>query len=702
MAKQIMFDDNARQKMRAGIEKLAKTVRVTLGPGGRNVILQKSFGAPLRHQGRRVRRQGDRPRGPLREHGRQARARGRQQDQRRRRRRHHDGHGPGLRDLRGGPEVPRHGRQPGRAPQRHRQGRRGRRRGTSPASRARSSRREEKANVAAISANNDPEIGDLLADAFERVGDEGVDHGRGEQGRRDSSSRSSRAWSSTRATCRPTSRPTRPSSSPSSRIRYILIHEKKVSNAATSMPVLELRRAERPPAPDHRRGHRGRGARHAGDQQAARHPERVSRSRRPASASAARPTWATSPCSPAAPPSPRSSGSRSRRSAWPSTSARAKRVIVVSKDRPRSSPAPAPRRRSRTAASRSASRSRTTKSDYDREKLEERLAKLTGRRRRDQGRRQHRGRDEGQARTSSRTRSTPPVPPSRRASCPAAASRCCAPSRPSPTARYQAATRSFGALIVEKALEMPPAPDRGSTPASDGSVVVETVREKGKAVGYNALTTSTATCSSSGVIDPAKVVRSALQNAASIAACSSTTDSMVTEIKDETRSDRRQPRLSTASGTSPTSAGGVAARLTRAFPEPAAVLESGPFRDPRSLAAARTMGAHETTSATTTRYSESRVKRTPPTSSGPTASSPSSTTPTRTRGRGRRGEVQGGREAYDVLGDESKRQQYDQFGHAAFGPGGQYSGPSFTNIEDILRPLRRHLRRRWRRRRDLR
>jgi len=46
MAKQIMFDDTARQKMRAGIEKLAKTVKVTLGPAGRNVILQKSFGSP--------------------------------------------------------------------------------------------------------------------------------------------------------------------------------------------------------------------------------------------------------------------------------------------------------------------------------------------------------------------------------------------------------------------------------------------------------------------------------------------------------------------------------------------------------------------------------------------------------------------------------------------------------------------------------
>ena len=46
MAKQIMFDDQARQKMRVGIEKLAKTVKVTLGPAGRNVILQKSFGSP--------------------------------------------------------------------------------------------------------------------------------------------------------------------------------------------------------------------------------------------------------------------------------------------------------------------------------------------------------------------------------------------------------------------------------------------------------------------------------------------------------------------------------------------------------------------------------------------------------------------------------------------------------------------------------
>ncbi|MDP6538265.1 MAG: molecular chaperone DnaJ [Planctomycetota bacterium] len=41
-------------------------------------------------------------------------------------------------------------------------------------------------------------------------------------------------------------------------------------------------------------------------------------------------------------------------------------------------------------------------------------------------------------------------------------------------------------------------------------------------------------------------------------------------------------------------------------------------------------------------------------------------------------------EAYDVLGDEEKRRQYDQFGHAAFGQGGGFAGRQFTNIEDIF------------------
>src|SRR5947209_5871445 len=45
-AKQIAFDMEARDAMRKGVSKLARAVKVTLGPKGRNVIIQKSFGSP--------------------------------------------------------------------------------------------------------------------------------------------------------------------------------------------------------------------------------------------------------------------------------------------------------------------------------------------------------------------------------------------------------------------------------------------------------------------------------------------------------------------------------------------------------------------------------------------------------------------------------------------------------------------------------
>jgi chaperonin GroEL len=46
MAKMIAFDQEAQEAMRRGVSKLARAVRVTLGPRGRNVILEKSFGSP--------------------------------------------------------------------------------------------------------------------------------------------------------------------------------------------------------------------------------------------------------------------------------------------------------------------------------------------------------------------------------------------------------------------------------------------------------------------------------------------------------------------------------------------------------------------------------------------------------------------------------------------------------------------------------
>ena len=47
MAKEIKYGVEARKALEAGVNQLADTVRVTLGPKGRNVVLDKSFGAPL-------------------------------------------------------------------------------------------------------------------------------------------------------------------------------------------------------------------------------------------------------------------------------------------------------------------------------------------------------------------------------------------------------------------------------------------------------------------------------------------------------------------------------------------------------------------------------------------------------------------------------------------------------------------------------
>ena len=46
MAKQILFDEEARRALEKGVDALANAVKVTLGPKGRNVVLDKKFGAP--------------------------------------------------------------------------------------------------------------------------------------------------------------------------------------------------------------------------------------------------------------------------------------------------------------------------------------------------------------------------------------------------------------------------------------------------------------------------------------------------------------------------------------------------------------------------------------------------------------------------------------------------------------------------------
>ncbi|MEK7158537.1 MAG: TCP-1/cpn60 chaperonin family protein, partial [Patescibacteria group bacterium] len=46
MAKQILYSEEAREKLKSGVNKLANAVKVTLGPKGRDVVLDKGYGAP--------------------------------------------------------------------------------------------------------------------------------------------------------------------------------------------------------------------------------------------------------------------------------------------------------------------------------------------------------------------------------------------------------------------------------------------------------------------------------------------------------------------------------------------------------------------------------------------------------------------------------------------------------------------------------
>ena len=47
MAKQIIYGEEARKAIESGVNQLADTVKITLGPKGRNVVLDKKFGTPL-------------------------------------------------------------------------------------------------------------------------------------------------------------------------------------------------------------------------------------------------------------------------------------------------------------------------------------------------------------------------------------------------------------------------------------------------------------------------------------------------------------------------------------------------------------------------------------------------------------------------------------------------------------------------------
>jgi chaperonin GroEL len=173
MAKQLMYTDEARKKLLAGADKLAKAVGCTLGPTGRNVILDKSFGGPtVTKDGVTVAKEIDLP-DPFENMGAKLVNAVAQKTS--------DVAGDGtttatvlaLAIYREGLKNTTAGANPMAL-----------KRGIDQAVAAavehlqtlskKVTKREEVAQVGTISANNDPKIGDMLAEAVERVGRDGV------------------------------------------------------------------------------------------------------------------------------------------------------------------------------------------------------------------------------------------------------------------------------------------------------------------------------------------------------------------------------------------------------------------------------------------------------------------------------------------------------------------------------------------------
>jgi chaperonin GroEL len=97
-----------------------------------------------------------------------------------------------------------------------------------------------------------------------------------------------------------------------------------------------------------------------------------------------------------------------------------------------------------------------------------------------------------------------------------------------------------GATIVKRALEEP-LRQIVNNAGLEGSVIVEHVKKEKKAIGFNAATEVYEDLFEAGVVDPTKVTRTALQNAASVAALLLTTEALVTEIPEKKKSPAMPP-----------------------------------------------------------------------------------------------------------------------------------------------------------------
>ena len=173
MAKTLEFDEAARRSLERGVDALADAVKVTLGPRGRNVVIDKKCGAPtITNDGVTIAREIELE-DPYENLGAQLAKEVATKT--------NDVAGDGTTTATVLAQAMVHeglrnvaaGARPGRPQARHRRGRRGRRRRACWRSPATVEGKAEIAHVATISAQ-DREIGDLIAEAFDKVGKDGV------------------------------------------------------------------------------------------------------------------------------------------------------------------------------------------------------------------------------------------------------------------------------------------------------------------------------------------------------------------------------------------------------------------------------------------------------------------------------------------------------------------------------------------------
>ena len=99
-----------------------------------------------------------------------------------------------------------------------------------------------------------------------------------------------------------------------------------------------------------------------------------------------------------------------------------------------------------------------------------------------------------------------------------------------------------GVNIVKRALEEP-ARQIIENAGLEGSVILRDLKDKGGNFGFNAQTEKTEDMFKAGIVDPAKVTKSALQNAASIAGLMLTTEALISEIKEKDRAPAGRRRM---------------------------------------------------------------------------------------------------------------------------------------------------------------